>query len=201
VPKTRLTQIGLQNLQPPAEGQVDLWDATLPSFGIRLSQGGSKTFILKLDNIRRTIGRYPILSLSEARTEAKRLLAEKTLGKVRPQSITFPQARDLFVAEKERARKPRTAAEYKRLLHRITFKRQLTELSHDEFSRLLSKFDARSERDHVLVAAKVFFNWCIKRRYIAENPALGLSTHKPTARARVLSDQELKAIWEACEDN
>jgi hypothetical protein len=59
VPKARLTQIGLQNLQPPAKGQIDVWDATLPSFGVRISQGGSKTFILKLDNSRRAIGRYP----------------------------------------------------------------------------------------------------------------------------------------------
>jgi integrase len=199
VPKARLTQLGLQNLQPPQKGQVDVWDTALPAFGVRVSQGGSKTFILKLDNSRRAIGRYPILSLSEARTEAKRLLAEKTLGKIRPQSITFPEARDLFVAEKERSRKPGTAAEYRRLLSRLPFKGQLTEITHDEFSRRLETFKARSERDHVLVGSKVFFNWCIKRRYITENPTFGLSVHKSASRARVLSDDELKAIWQACE--
>ena len=50
--------------------------------GIRLSQGGSKTFIVMIGSGKRfTIGRYPAVSLAEARTEAKRILAEKQLGK------------------------------------------------------------------------------------------------------------------------
>jgi integrase len=81
----------------------------------------------------------------------------------------------------------------------MSFKGQLTEITHEEFSRRLSKFKAQSERDHVLVAAKVFFNWCIKRRYISENPAFGLSAHKSSTRARVLSNDELRLIWHAGE--
>jgi hypothetical protein len=49
-----------------------------------VSQGGSKTFILNRQNNLITIGRFGVLTLAEARTEAKKLLAEFTLGKVRP---------------------------------------------------------------------------------------------------------------------
>ena len=83
--KITLTDAGLRSLHLPDRGQISYWDARLPSFGVRVSQGGSKTFVLNHKNTIITIGRYPILSLSEARTEAKRLLAEFTLGRVRPQ--------------------------------------------------------------------------------------------------------------------
>ncbi len=60
MPTNRLTPIFLQSLQPPESGQIDVWDVSLPSFGVRVSQGGSKTFILKMHNSRRAIGRYPV---------------------------------------------------------------------------------------------------------------------------------------------
>src|SRR4029077_1806276 len=53
--------------------------------------------------------------------------------------------------------------------------------------------------NHRLVALTVFFNWCRKRRYITDNPTLGLSSHRRPARARILSDNELKLIWNTCE--
>jgi hypothetical protein len=37
-----------------------------------------------------TIGKYPVLSLAEARDNAKRLLAEFTLGRLRPHSLRYP---------------------------------------------------------------------------------------------------------------
>ena len=118
VPRIRLTDVGLRSLPTPQNGTVDYWDATLPCFGLRVSRGGAKTFILKLHNSRRAIGPFPLISLSEARSEAKRLLAEKTLGKVRPQSITFPQAVELFLEEKAKARRPSTVADLRDRLKR-----------------------------------------------------------------------------------
>jgi len=88
VPKLRLSDVGLRSLPSPENGTVDYWDAGLPSFGIRVSQGGAKTFILKTFNSRRSIGRFGIISLAEARAEAKRQLAEKTLGRARSRVIT-----------------------------------------------------------------------------------------------------------------
>ena len=98
--KTALSDAGLRSLTPPSKGQQSYWDKTLPSFGVRVSQGGSKTFVLNRSNSLITIGRFPVLSLSQARTEAKKLLAEFTLGKVRPQSITYQLAVELFLGEK-----------------------------------------------------------------------------------------------------
>jgi hypothetical protein len=50
VPKIVFSDVGLRSIVPPPSGQVDYWDAKLPAFGLRVSQGGSKTFILKRNN-------------------------------------------------------------------------------------------------------------------------------------------------------
>ena len=96
MPKARLTDISLRSIRAPDIGQVTYWDETLPTFGIRVSQGGSRTFVIQKSGRRTVVGRYPTLSLSQARTEAKRLLAEMTLGKIRPPSKTLQELVDLF---------------------------------------------------------------------------------------------------------
>lgn len=171
---------------------------SLPSFGCRVSQGGAKTFILKLHNSRRAIGRYPIVTLSAARTEAKRLLAEKTLGKVRPQSITYEQATKLFLEEKGERRRARTVADHKRHLSLLGFKCQLADVTHADLERKLKKLPP-SEFNHRLACAKTFFRWAQCKRYRDDDPTVGLSPHTRPSRSRVLSDTELQLIWRACE--
>ena len=198
--KMSFSDVGLRSLSPPPKGQISYWDDKLPSFGFRVSQGGTKTFVLNRKNSLITIGRFPTISLSQARTEAKRLLAEFTLGKVRPQSITYTEAVKLFLEEKTKARRGSTVSAYKGLLNSITLTGQLTEITHEEVQRKLAKFKTEGAYNHHLVALTVFFNWCRKRRYITDNPTLGLSTHRRPARARILSDDELKLIWRACDE-
>ncbi len=197
----RLTDLEIKNLKAPATGQKLYRDDTLAGFGCRVSQGGTKTFVLVHGYDRQflTLGRYPIISLSEARTEAKRFLAERTLGKVRPRSITFPQARTLFLEEKSRKKKS-THKSYKYHLEKhYPFKGQLSETQHDAIERRLTKLPD-SEYNHALAVGHTFFRWCIKRRYITENLVFGLSRHSRPSRSRVLSDSELKFVWLASND-
>jgi integrase len=201
VPKIALSEAGLRSIKPPSSGQTDFWDTSFKAgaFAIRVSQGGAKTFLVKHQNRRITIGRYPTISLAQARDQARTLFAEFTLGRIRPQSITYPQAIDLFLAEKRKSRRRRTADDYEWLLSQITFKGQLSELTHQELQRRLARITAEGTYNHVLVVLKVFFNWAIKRRYIEHNPTLGLSAHARETRSRVLTDAELQSIWRACE--
>lgn len=198
MPKTSLSDAGLRSLEPPEKGTVDWWDTALPSFGCRVSQGGAKTFILKLHNSRRAIGRYPLISLAQARTEAKRQLAEKTLGKVRPQSITYEQAVQVFLEEKGTRRRARTVKDHKRHLSLLAYKSQLADITHQDLERKLKRLPP-SEFNHRLACAKTFFRWAQRKRYRPDDPTMGLSPHTVHSRARVLSDAELQLIWRACE--
>src|SRR5688572_11818012 len=68
-----------------SDGDIVLWDGTLPGFGVRVKASGSKAFIIqyrtKARRSRRyTIGRYGSLTLDQARREAQRLLGQIALG-------------------------------------------------------------------------------------------------------------------------
>ncbi len=200
MPSIRLNDVALRALHPPPKGQIDFWDATLPGFGCRVSQGGAKTFLLKRDNRRITLGRYPVISLQDARVEAKRLLAEFTLGRLRPQSLPYSEAVKLFLADKAKSTRPRTIADYTRMLTvHFPFKGQLIDVTHPQIAHRLERLkDTPAEHNHARTVGMIFFNWCRHRRYITDNPVVGISPYERKRRTRVLSDAELKAIWHAC---
>ena len=119
MPKQRLTDVSVRALKPPAAGQLTVWDAHSP-VGVRVSQGGSKTFVVMVGSgQRRTIGRVGIVTLADARIEAKRILAEKTLGlDSKPSAIEFKAALTLFLEANYKTKRERTKDEVKRLLER-----------------------------------------------------------------------------------
>lgn len=200
----RLTDQGIKALTPPEKGQKTYFCDALKGFGIRLSKAGSRSFVLQHGAERQltTIGRYPIISLAQAREQAKQILAERTLGKHRPRSIPFEDAKALFLKDCERKNKPRTVYDYTRILNRhFPFgRKQLSDISAADIQRRLDKIQSDSERAYAIRVAKLFFNWAYKRTHIDTSPASRLEVRQSTPRARILSDTELKKIWDACSD-
>src|SRR5947209_6431883 len=199
-----LTDMVVRNLRAPERGQITYTDDNPTGFGVRVSQGGTKTFTLVYgeDRQRVSIGRFPIISLADARTEAKRLLAEHTLGRRSPKSIRFDEALAAYFADFEERiaageNKARTLSDYKRLINRyFDFgPKRLSEITHENVTAKLPK--APAERNHALVAIKVFLSWAQKppRRYIPHNPCDGMSPTRRPSRKRVLSDSELVAVF------
>ncbi|MEZ0302245.1 MAG: Arm DNA-binding domain-containing protein, partial [Hyphomicrobiaceae bacterium] len=77
MPRITLTDYSIKALSIPDGSQVEYWDMSLRTFGVRVAKGGSKTFVLKRGQQRFVLGRYPAVSLKEARAEAHRRLALK----------------------------------------------------------------------------------------------------------------------------
>lgn len=196
MPREQFTDLKLRALKPPDKGQTDYWDASTPSFGLRVSHGGSKTFILKHRNRRITIGRFPLLSLAQARQQARLYLAEATLGRLRPKSMGYLEAVELYLEDKARRRRPSTLGEYRRSLTKLPFQ-TLSEIDHAAINRVLKPCTKAYEYNHRLVALKIFLNFCKKRRWIEHNPADGYSQHSTQSRSRVLTDHEIMLIWQA----
>jgi integrase len=192
-----LTELTLKAAKPPERGATTLWDGALKHFGVRISQGGAKSFIVLVGSGRRqAIGRYPTISLADARVEAKRILAEHTLGKRRPKNVPFDDALAEFFAECEQKNRPRTVRDYRRLIGRY-FKfgsKPLSEITYEDVTSRLPK--APAERNHAIVIIKIFLSWSQKppRRYIPHNPCEGMTTTKRPRRKRVLSDLELSKV-------
>src|SRR6516165_6494356 len=91
----RLSSLALTGIRQRLVG-CRIFTPAQPSHSAASSEGfllrrlhGAKTFVLNRHRTLITIGRYGIVSLADARKEARTLLAEFTLGKVRPQSITY----------------------------------------------------------------------------------------------------------------
>jgi integrase len=193
----------LRALKAPAVGQTTLWDAASP-LGIRTSQGGSKTFVLMIGSGKRhTIGRYPAISLSEARIEARRILAEKTLGISRQPTPTFNSALDTFLETSINRLRARTLKDYRYHLVRH-FKphfgdMQLGDLSARQIAQCLDQLSQTpGEQGHAYLYLRGFLGWAVRRHYLDRSPMAGMTApSKSASRDRVLSDDELRQIWMA----
>src|SRR5262245_4201871 len=79
MPRVALNDARVKALQPPAYGQETHFDEALPGFGLRVAAGGTKAWVVvwhRAGRVRRlTLGRYPIMSLADARAKAKAALA------------------------------------------------------------------------------------------------------------------------------
>ncbi len=197
----KLTERTIKAATPPEKGTRTLWDDSLKGFGIRVSQGGTKTFIVLIASGRRQkIGRYPLVSLAEARATAKVVLAEKTLGKLRPTHMAFDDAKADFLAECAKKNRPKTVLDYTRLLktHFPFGRKNVGDITPREVvKRLNAIVDKPSEKHHAFVAGRVFFNWCATQHIIDHSPMERIAVPPlPRARDRVLTPDELKAVYE-----
>ena len=117
MPQMHLTEIAVRALKPP-EKQITFFDKVLPAFGCRVTPNGTKSWVVMHGRQRKltTLGRYPEISLSEARTSAKRVLSGHSDA---PQPTdTFSEVLTSFLAHCDYKNRPRTAKDYKRLLER-----------------------------------------------------------------------------------
>lgn len=211
MPKIRLTDLAIKNLKIPQSGQVIHWDDSLPGFGVRVSQGGTKTFTLvhgdRSHREKTTIGRYPIISLQDARIEAKRILAERTLRKHRPTRIRFSEALELFVTTHLTPKnKPSSALSTERRLRShflpVLEKSYLEDIAPAHISTVIDRLIGAakpSEANHAHVALGTFLNWAVARHYLTHSPLKGGLPARIQSRDRTLSDQEMVHVWRTCE--
>lgn len=200
-----LTDISIKALKPPAEGQKTYFCEQLTGFGVRVSCGGTKTFVLMYGRSRKltTIGRVGIVTLKDARQKAKQVLAERTLGKKDLPNISFEKALSTFLEEHDRNTKPSTYKNDKRLLEKHWLPKfrheKLYEISKSEISDILGKLNATpSEQWHAFASIRLFMRWAVRKGYLDRSPLELMQAPKSASRSRVLSDDELKAILKLC---
>ena len=223
MPKARLTTPSIDRLRPPPSGQVEYYDTALPAFGIRISYSGTRAWFVmgrvggKLTRF--TLGRYPDLSLAEARAAARltvqharagqdpRLIeAEEQRRKQRERNATFELTSILFLKRHVEPRlRPNTAREYRRILQGHDTKewraRPMVSIGRDDVVDLVSRMEERGSpaaADRALAYLSKFFSWCEHQGILAANPAARVSATSPARpRERVLSIVEIECIWRA----
>jgi integrase len=178
------------------------FDDATPAFGIRVGKN-RHTWIVQRGVDRRIIrvGHYPAMTLSEARTKGKHLLASTQLNHDR---VSFEQAYELFKKTHIPGLKPRTQVDYKRFLDRYyaptLSKRRLDAItSHMVLAITDELVGTPAEQSHAIAIGKTFFKWCVRRNYLNRSPLEGATLPKQQSRDRVLTDDELVAVWRAAE--
>ena len=227
MPTMKLTARTVETFKPPATGRVELWDSSLPGFGIRITDKGSRSWVLMYrmtgggPKRRMTLGTYPMLSLAEARQGAGEALqmvergvdpvAEKAAAKLRDSTAAQVRPPDTVASvaaeyvERHAQRNTRRPEEVERL-----FRLYLVPAFGDRDIKKLTRRDIRDLIDQIIDAGKpvqanrvqaathALLVWAVGREIIEINPAAGLRRQtKETARDRVLTNDELRAVWNA----
>jgi len=202
-----LTDLAVRSLKPPATGQYTFRDPTIPGFGVRISQGGTKTFTLMHGPDRKltTLGHFPIISLAQARKKARDLLAARQLGIYQQvPKTTFAEAYDIFLKGYKAKNRPKTVYDMERLVRRhlmAKFKnhRVAQVMTHELAVVFDGLLQTPAECKAAFAAARTIFRWLAKRGLIDRNPMVNMDVPvKLKPRKRVLTDDELRIVWETC---
>ena len=203
----RLTDISIRALRAPEKGVSVYFDDLLTGFGVRVSQAGTKSFVLTHGprRERETLGRVELVTLQEARAEARRRLAEYTLGKKRPRAITWDAAKEEYLTERAPKLRSRTIADYTYELGRH-FKfgsTKLCELSPHDLQKKLDRIrNTPAEQQHAFVVVRAFVRWAHRKHYLDINPMERMrAPHSYVPRDRILSKEELRKIWRSSGDD
>jgi integrase len=213
----RLTKASVARLAI-LEGKTEriVFDEAMPGFGVRVRAGGKRTWIAqyRLGNKQRrlTLGTLETLDEPEARRRAKTALSKVHPGhdpqmekaERRAQaSITLGRIADAYLAQAERALKPRSYQEVRRHLKQHwapLAERALGSIVRPDVAARLTSIASDSgpfAANRARAALSALFSWAIGEGVASENPVAG--TNKATeeiSRDRILSAEELRLAWQ-----
>ena len=207
---------------PAGSGDAVFWDDDIAGFGIRLREGGSRTWIYRyrIGTKQRSmkLGSAKSIPLAVARKMASEQEAEVRLGgdpalKKETANLaadnTFGVLANQYLEARKSKWRTKTHAAYRR--HLLKYARPLhrlpiTAVSQRNVANVLTDItkesgEATSNRLRSTLCS--LFGWVIKEgiRLPEGNVASYTNKHEEKSRDRVLADAELKTIWKACPDS
>jgi integrase len=204
----------------PGKSVEVVFDEGLPGFGLCVRPTGTKSWVVQYAIAGRTrrvtLGTTAVLDPGQAREAAKGVLAKVRLGgdpaaeKVQARiraGETFGALLPRFLARQRERLKPRSYEETER--HLVAHCKSFHILPLDAVDRrtIAARLAEIAERNgpctcnRVRASVSAFFTWLAREGYVEANPVL--YTNRATengARERVLSDDELAAIYHAAGD-
>jgi integrase len=216
----RFTQRRLEELKCPA-GKRDMlaFDAEQRGLGVRVTATGGKSYLVQytLGGRKRRVplGSSSAISLAAARKAAQQILGEVAVGKdpaadrktaASAGELTLDGLISEWRARHLVHRRRRYAAEATRAL-RYAFAKHLrtpaTALTTKAVRAILNAIADGGRRSIARQAGaygRACYGWAVHVDLLADNPFIGIRLETVASRERVLTDQELRSIWQATED-
>lgn len=219
------TPKGIEAIKPDPTKRREIPDPALAGLYLVIQPSGVKSWALRYRYAGKpkklTLGRWPVMGLADARGAASEAIGAVEHGNDPGAAKMKAKAERLDEQLSERNKvktlyaqyatrhlsKLRSGAEVKRRLE-VEFlptygDHEIHEITKRDVRELLEKI---ADSGRITTANRMrlylsgFFNWCLERDAITFSPVQGIkAAGKETSRDRVLSDDEIRWFWHACE--
>jgi len=218
-----LTDRRIATLRPNSTARLEVPDQKVPGLALRVTPSGAKTWTLRYrveggrkGRLRRlTLGSYPAVSLVKARKAAAHALGQIATTHADPATLKRAARLGETVADLAKEYLARHAKRHKRswreddrILNTTILPawrtRKVKELTRRDVRELVETVLDRGApimANRTLALVRTMLNFALARDWIDANPAARIP--KPGAeksRERVLSDEEIRLVWQACAD-
>ncbi len=224
--RRELTDTWLRGVKPPASGRLEIWDTRVGGLVLRITPTGAATWSIRArtadgKRTRPKLGTWPAVGIADARKRALGAVADiqdggdpvaekKALQAARKAKAGLPTVADRL-AEWRNAKVVHWSDRYQSEVLRLCKKeiepklgkRALIETTREDWTKLITAKHQRTPGTGSMLyrTAAAFLNHAEAHGWIPLPllPRKGLAVIAPpvNARERVLSDEELKAIWAA----
>ncbi len=223
MPNQSITLRTIQSVTPDPHRDIYVWDPRLKGFGLRITPRGAQSFVFqyRVDGgpaRRKTIG--PVGSPwtpATARKEAERLLVlvyqgidpveAKREAKRKKETLNFRTYSERFVELYLKPNWRGTWGSANCTIHNVFIprwgNRPVHEITRADIVKVLDEYSDRpARRKEIHSLLRKFFNWATDRQDIDVSPLAGMKAPKAVpSRRRVLSDDEVVALWRATENS
>jgi integrase len=211
----------VERAKPPSHGRVEFFDSSFGGLALRVTEKGHKSWSLHFrigGRLRRyTIGSYPAIKPAEARRRAQQALdrvrdgvdpiEEKRANRTAPSTGNFAMLARDYLERKQKNVAPNTYRVTKHTFERDLLPslghRAITSITRADVHRVVDAVLARGSRVHanrVLARLRTFLSWTVERGELPVSPAEGIRPPtKERARDRVLTNDEMRWLWSACD--
>ena len=206
---TPLSDEFIGEISSPESGHLELRDFAVPGLRLRIKSTGIKSFVLRKrvgEHVRAIqIGHFNSANFLLADARARALAILNSIENSRGRHASIENAEMLSEAfERYRVAKSgmRSSKEVERVFRRHilpTFGDRLPQsISRSEITALIDRVQSPSMARAVAAQLSAFFSWLMPRcDDLKSNPChFAAKPRQNPSRARVLSDRELKALWQ-----
>ena len=213
--KIKFTDIWINKLSVPSTGQKHYGDAACSGLSLRHTKNDVKSFSFtykvygQMNRI--TLGRYPDIGLKQARAKAdeyRRIVASgedprrQHTNKKEAEKLTVTNMIDIFIdkyAKQKNSSWQQAQSNLRLYLAPNLGRYPISKVKRSDIHAILDdliKQGKGTAANRALAHMRKFFGWLVEHDYLENSPADHIKQkYEERPRSRVLSDDELKAIW------